>query len=667
MVDDKSTGPSGRVPKQICPGFQCPGRQGKCLSLNRRCDKVVDCVDAVDEIDCNKNTNKHREFNNTNQIPTNNLTVSNDERQSSLDLQNGESPSSTLNSTTSHDFETTTFSSNSFNSSSNSFNSSSKTIDLSTNKTSSSFNSSTQANASSNTTELTNSTTEEFILPDEPKHFSCIRFIQSIPLEFKCDGFIDCEDASDEENCTCKDKLRYILPPALCDGYIDCPDKSDEEDCNYCKENEFKCSRSDKCISLDKKCNMIDDCPFGEDELDCYTLTNGKYINIDHDQRPQLNTEGVITSFNKGSWIPSCYNVNETEIIENADITCLYLGLKSHEDFKIINVLNSSLEERQWPFKNNTYDKSNHSETLEDINNSNTCQGLWIKCKPILSSNLKVHKIKNPFTNESEYILPWEGVIFVDGIKRCSAILLQDDWLLTSNQCTDDIDLHENVVMIVLGFSPTRNTFNGPYQQINRIDAIKSIEKLDISMLHIENSVNFTRYIQPIFVKKSIFPASENDVCIATGTNKYLETKNIFLQPIIDECPACHRCYKNATIENCNDNKNWSGTVVCRGEDGWYPAAIFHEQDINCGFTNTQTLTSIDYINAYLTKTIEDTFNKTDIPSCDGVRCALGQCISWNNVCDGHDDCNEAADEQAKYCIEKKKLCETSGGINCSK
>ncbi|XP_044019367.1 serine protease nudel [Aphidius gifuensis] len=682
MIDGKSTGSSGRVPKQICPGFQCPGSQGKCLSLNRKCDKVVDCLDAVDEIDCTKNTIKHREFNNTNQISKNNSTISDGERQTSSDLQQGESLGSTSNSTTSHDtenlnVETTTFSSNSFNSSSSSFNSSShsfnsssNSFNSSSNETSSSFNSPTQANASSNTTdltneELTNSTIDEIKLPDEPKRFSCIRFMQSIPLEYKCDGFVDCEDASDEENCTCKDKLHNWYPSALCDGYIDCPDKSDEEDCNYCKENEFKCSKSDKCISLDKKCNMIDDCPLGEDELDCYTLTNGKYINIDHDQRPQFNTEGVITSFNKGSWIPSCYNLNETEIIETADITCLYLGLKSHEDFKIINVLNSTLDQRQWPFKNNTYDKLNTSETLKDINELNTCQGLWIKCKPILSSNLKVHEIKNPNTNESEYILPWEGVIFVDGINTCPAILLQDDWLLTSCRCTDDIDLHENVVMIVLGFSPTRNTFNGPYQQISRVDAVKPIKKLDISMLHIDNSVNFTRYVQPVFAKKSIFPASENDVCIATGTNKYLETKNVFLQPIIDECATCHRCYKNATIENCNDNKNWSGTVVCRGDDGWYPAAIFHKKDINCDFTNTQTLTSIDYINAYLTKTIEDTFNKTDIPICDGVRCALGQCISWENVCDGHDDCIEASDEHAKYCIEKKKLCETSGGIDC--
>lgn len=44
----------------------------------------------------------------------------------------------------------------------------------------------------------------------------------------------------------------------------------------------------------------------------------------------------------------------------------------------------------------------------------------------------------------------------------------------------------------------------------------------------------------------------------------------------------------------------WSGTIFCRGKKGWYPAAVFQDNEGLCNFKDTQNMTSIDYINPYL-------------------------------------------------------------------
>ncbi|XP_031617390.1 serine protease nudel-like isoform X2 [Contarinia nasturtii] len=185
-------------------------------------------------------------------------------------------------------------------------------------------------------------TTEGFIIPEAKEGadiFICTNITQTIDIAMRCDKNADCEDGTDEQNCSCRDILKNDYAHLICDQHVDCLDLSDEKGCTLCKKDEFECRKSKQCIPKDQQCDGHEDCKFGEDEQECIALTDGKVVLMDAELKPALRHEGVLCENANGRWSVRC--VRRMEPQKNSELageTCTLLGFSGYVSHNVIMV-----------------------------------------------------------------------------------------------------------------------------------------------------------------------------------------------------------------------------------------------------------------------------------------------------------------------------------------
>lgn len=91
----------------------------------------------------------------------------------------------------------------------------------------------------------------------DPDKFACSNGY-CIPSTWRCDSYADCEDESDEANCThcsttslwlCRAEGSCMHNKFRCDGRTQCQGGADEESCPPCTETQFLCRVERACIN----------------------------------------------------------------------------------------------------------------------------------------------------------------------------------------------------------------------------------------------------------------------------------------------------------------------------------------------------------------------------------------------------------------------------------
>ncbi|SPP87604.1 serine protease nudel isoform X2 [Drosophila guanche] len=248
-----------------------------------------------------------------------------------------------------------------------------------------------------------------------PNKFVCKKMSQIVQLQMRCDRKVDCEDGTDELECSCRDYMKGSLRALICDGKADCEDLTDEQDCVGCQANEFRCPLSKTCVPLAKRCDNSVDCQFKEDEKDCFALTNGQDVHFDIHQQPQFSSAGIFSRNAHGVWRVVC--AHETGYHEHqantADAVCALLGFKGAHYFNSSEFVSQRDVHSITPeLKGKTQlvvelrSMDNDNDQLSDNEEAMPVQGLPLPTRPekdrLLSSMcLGIYVECNPLSNKT--------------------------------------------------------------------------------------------------------------------------------------------------------------------------------------------------------------------------------------------------------------------------
>ncbi|XP_030060906.1 enteropeptidase [Microcaecilia unicolor] len=346
-----------------------------------------------------------------------------------------------------------------------------------------------------------------------------------------------------------------------------------------CTQEDFQCG-SGECIAFVNLCDGHQHCRDGSDEAECVRLINDS-----------VSTSGLLQFRLQNKWCMVCADDWNNQI---SDTICHQLGLGNSnrtvplafdgigQFVKLSRAENGSL------MLSPSDQCLNHSVIHLQCNNKPCGKRLII---PKTSSKIVGG------SDAAQGAWPWIISLYYNGRPLCGASLLSNEWLLSAAHCVYGRNSQPSQWKAVLGLHSHLN-LSSPQTVTWAVDQIiinphynKRTKDSDIILMHLEQQVNYTDYIQPICLpkKQQEFLPGMNCSIAGWGRTDYQGSGANILQeaeiPLITNVKCQEQMpeynitknmicggYDEGGIDTCQGDSG--GPMMCQINERWFLAGV---------------------------------------------------------------------------------------------
>ncbi|XP_065711316.1 enteropeptidase [Patagioenas fasciata] len=318
-----------------------------------------------------------------------------------------------------------------------------------------------------------------------------------------------------------------------------------------CAADEHQCGSGD-CIPLYNLCDNIPQCEDGSDEAKCMRLLNGS-----------LYTEGLVQARIGKTWYLACADDWNENI---SDSVCQMLGLGN------ANMSSTVLFTGDGPF---VHISKAANDSLIFLKREHCLNNLVVhlQCnikpcgKLLITQNNQTRIVGGSDARREAW--PWIVSLHFNSRAICGASLVSDGWLVTAAHCVYGRHLKPSQWKAVLGLYDQLNMTQAStvVQSIDQIvinpHYMKHTKDSDIALMHLQDKVQYTDYIQPICLpeKNQQFLPGINCSIAGWGTITHGGPTSNVLQEAEVPLISNEKCQELMPEYNITEN------MICAGHD----------------------------------------------------------------------------------------------------